>query len=241
MKKEIDGIALSSLEAPIHDTLVTFMECTDNRVVFGDLNEATQLQLTPEKTTSARSTSSVLLDGRKIATATIIAFAHKDATGDTRTHDGASVVNYIFPDEPKYYPRSKENVDTEVYLPLLSQESGQETPVLFAGHLKVMGLVEDKYLAVIGHIGQAQHEHSASMARGYIEGKPAVTQTTGYRGELQNLPVLGERFGDPHAILSDFETGIQAGMFFGLTGEHARRNLRAFTLLGASEPRLDQK
>ncbi len=244
MTKEVAGVNLRDLEAPIYDALTRFSEETDGRVLFGYLEQAAQLELTPDKPNSARSSVPVYHEYEEAGTLHVIAFAPHDATGDDKTYTADRLVNRHFPDDPRYYPRSKANAHAEAHLSILSQRiESHDDPVLFAGHLSLLGIfkrdyfgTEENHLVEIGYVGMESHSFASAVRDGRSGTKPRATLTTGYRGELEHPEAPGERFGDPHALLNRSGLAVQVAGFIAISPEAAPKHLEVLRQLKAREP-----
>lgn len=244
MIKEVAGVNLEALEDPIYQALTRFSEITDGRVLFGYLEKAVKLELTPDKPNSARSSVPVFHEYEEAGTLHVIAFAPHDATGDDKTYTADQLVNRHFPDDPKYYPRSKARVHAEAHLSLLSQRiNSQDDPVLFAGHLSMLGVFSRNYfgtmenhLTEIGYVGMESHSFASRIQRRDVDKIPHATLTTGYRGEMEHPEAPGERFGDPHALLNMSGLVVQVAGFIAISPEAAPKHLDTLRLLKAEEP-----
>jgi len=236
MAHEVAGVPLKTFEDPIYHALTRYSEITDGRVLFGFLEKAVKLKLTPDKPNSARSSVPVYHEHHEIGTLYTIAFAPQDTTGDDKTYKSGDIVTGRFPDDLKYYPRSKATVHTEAHLAIASKTmDSTEDPVMFAGHLRLLGLRGGVYLDEIGYVGQESHSFTNTVSYGRPR-SPRATLTTGYQGELVNPGNPGERFGDPHALLNPKEGVIQIAGFLAITPEVALAHLDAFRELNAREP-----
>ena len=235
MAHEVAGVPLSTFEDPIYRALTRYSEITDGRVLFGFLEQAVKLELTPDKPNTARSVVPVYHENEEMGTLYTIAFAPQDATGDDKTFK-AEDLRSRFPNDPKYFPRSKAAVHAEVHLAIASQTmESQEDPVMFAGHLRLLGLIGDNYLDEIGYVGQESHSFTSTMRNRHPR-NPRVTLTTGQRGEISISDKAGERFGDPHALLNPKEGVVQVAGFIAISPEAAPAHLDAFRELNAREP-----
>lgn len=236
MAHKVAGVPLSIFEEPIYRALTRYSEITDGRVLFGFLERAVKLELTPDKPNSARSSVPVYHEYEEIATLYTIAFAPHDATGDDKTFKTEDIATNSFPNDPKYFPRSKAAAHAEVHLAIASQTmESSEDPVMFAGHLSLIGVVGGKHVIEAGYIGQESHSFASTMRNRHPR-NPRVTLTTGYRGEMANPGNPGERFGDPHALLNCNEDVVQVAGFIAISPETALAHLDAFRELNAREP-----
>lgn len=244
MTKEVAGVALKDLEDPIYQALTRFSEVTDGRVLFGDLGKAVKLELTPDKPNSARSSVPVYHEYEEAGTLYVIAFAPHDATGDDKTYKASQLINRHYPNDPKYFPRSKANAHAEAHLAILSQDIHKQTdPVLFAGHLSLLGIFNRDYfgtaenhLAEIGYVGMESHSFASAVREGRSGLKPRTILTTGYRGEMEHPEAPGERFGDPHALLNRSGFVVQVAGFIAISPEAAPKHLDVLRHLKAKEP-----
>jgi hypothetical protein len=236
MAHEVAGVPLTTFEDPIYRALTRYSEITDGRVLFGFLERAVKLEPTPDKPYSARSSVPVYHENEEMGTLYTIAFAPHDATGDDKTFKDADIATSRFPREPKYSPRSKAAAHAEVHLAIASQTmESQNDPVMFTGHLSLIGVVGGNHVIEAGYIGQESHTFASAM-RNRQPQYPRATLTTGYRGEMDNLGDPGERFGDPHALLNWFQGVVQVAGFIAISPEAAAAHLDAFRELKAEEP-----
>ena len=217
MTKEVAGIDLRTLEMPIHDALEMFQEISNQRIVF-DLDNAPTLELTPDKPNSARSTTEVSHRGETIGKMSVIAFAPYDGTGDESAysvHDVTSAPRYVLPISPKIVPRSKTGIYSEIHLPLTGQFTAlpDRDPVLFAGHLDVLGFDNRYRLITIGRLGQGLTDFVNALESG-SPATPTARLTTGYDRR-------GERFGDPHSVYNGSPVALQVCAFLAIRSEMA--------------------
>lgn len=237
--QEVQGIPLSQFEGPIEQALYRYSEITDGSVLFEYLEQAVKLELTPNKPNTARSIVHVYHEYQKIGSLCIIAFAPHDATGDDKTFKAGDFATNIFPDDPRYFPRSKKAAHAEVHMTIASKNvDSQKDPVMFSGHLSMLGIVEQgsrRRLIELGYVGQESHSFASTMGNRH-KVDPRVTLTTGYWGELEHPNNPGERFGDPHALLNQNEGIVQVAGFIAISPELAPAHLRAFKDMRAKEP-----
>lgn len=250
MSKEVLGISLAELEEPIQVALRAYSEQSDGRIVFEDVPAASQLELTPTKPNSARASTTVNYLGNQVAKLWVIAFAPGDATGDeTHGHTLADLQMGTYPALPRFVPRDKRGVpnepDTgsEIHLTLMTQNANtSSSPRMFAGHLRMLGIVNEDQVTDIGYIGQDRNTFRDIM-RGLDTSRPKATLTTGRHNMLRfnEKHSWGEVFGSPHAIYNSGEVmshGLQVCGFIGLNGETDRLHADIALNLGAIEPEL---
>ena len=198
LSKEVAGIPLSRLEAPIHSAISIYQRVTNNRIAF-DANIACRLVPTPDKPNSARSESKVFYDGGLPGILYVIAFKPGDGTGSEATHKLEDLeIEAPYPRETKVIPRSKEGIHSEVHLTVLRHgiDDVHAYPELFQGNLDEL-TIDGKTIRKTYEIGQARDEDIIISV---------ATLTTGY---YQN----GERFGDPHAIYNSIPNYLQVCAF----------------------------
>ncbi|MEO6761246.1 MAG: hypothetical protein ABI220_02600 [Candidatus Saccharimonadales bacterium] len=239
MSKEVSGIPLKNFEDPIRSALINYSELTDGRVVFDHPEQAAKLELTPDKPNSARSIINVLHEHELIGSLFVIAFAPDDATGDNKTFNLGEVVLPNLRPDTKYLPRSKKGTYAEVHLALASQaidlRYGSE-PVMYAGHLSLLGLIDENNVGKIGYVGQdpCMFPYNLALSRPL---DPLATLTVGNRDEMLHSEVMGSRFGDPHAVWNNTQA-VQVAGFFSLSSELGPDHIEVFRQLGAQEPYL---
>jgi hypothetical protein len=233
---QVNEAELAMFEKPIQSALANYEAVTGGNVLF-DISAASHLVLTPDKPNSARSSTQVMHgDDGEAATLTVVAFAPYDATGDDKTYTADQLETGMFPNHPKYFPRSKKAVHTEAHMTIASKLAGEtHKPVKFAGHLSMIGLVgvgnnrgAKPYMIETGYVGQESHAFSGTMDR-TAPRSPRVTYTTGFNAR-------GEHFGDPHALVNDTEYSLQVCAFLAINAAQAEGHLNIFRLLGARMP-----
>jgi hypothetical protein len=222
MNKEIQGVPLGKLQDPIAVALEKYQNWSNGHISF-DPDSAVNLELTPEKPNSARSVSVVKHLGETVGNLYIIAFAPSDGTGDHSTYMPGQIDLGDFPELARYYPRSKEATDTEVQFTIASQLiESQNDPLLFAGNLSVLGLVDGR-IEDIGHLGQSRSFFDRSMKYQSVTPQTATT-TVGYKNWQEPTLKQGVRFGDPHAIVNRTEDTIQVCGFIGISPTQAGKH-----------------
>jgi hypothetical protein len=233
MAHEVSGVSLESLEDPIRDALMAYSTATDGEVWF-EFDAAALLEPTTEKPNSARSVTKVFYGRDVAAPLYVIAFAPEDATGDDKTYKDGQINTGVFLPNPKYFPRSKAGIHSEAHLALVAKQiESSNDPVLFAGHLSVLELLNNT-ITETTYVGQESHAFAANMASGR-KMKPVTTLTTGFEYAVNNPGSPGDRFGDPHAILNR-TNALQVCAFIAITNEAAAQHLDVLRLLGASKP-----
>jgi hypothetical protein len=232
---EVCGVALDEFIDPIRYALDEYEGYFDGLYAF-DLDGAARLAFVDGKLT-ARSQTAVTQGGEKVADLTVVAFAPHDATGDTSTFTLDQLRLSRLPDDPKYFPRSKVAVYTEAHLSLAAKKiETTDDPTLLIGSLGVLGVLgPESYVMEIGYVG-----HESHAFRGRIDkqrrGTPTATLTTGYERGLTDPRNPGRRFGDPHAIVNDFEGVVQVAGFVAMSANmYSEDHLQLFHLLGAKK------
>jgi len=217
---------------PIRQALSRYSEVTDGRVEF-DRDLSCQLELTPGRPNAARSKSIVRYLGESAAMLFVIAFSMEDGTGDEACYKLKDhLIGGLYPRIPRIVPKPKSSVLSEAHLTLASAPPFDLNvdPVLFAGHLDLIGLKhrEIRRLSFLGQDGQ----DFAEALSGKITAEPTVTLTLG----TDNLS--GERFGDPHAVFNAGCSYNQVCGFIAITNESSPRNQGILDELGAVKPKL---
>jgi hypothetical protein len=225
------GLHLEAIHDPIRWALSEYSGRADGKVSF-DVDVATDMEWTPEKPNSARSSSTVKHLGEEAATLTIIAFDHEDATGGgtykmtDRMHVGT------YPRDDKVTPRSKGALHSEAHLTIASFFGGHhgEGPVMFAGNMDLVGFKDETQtkIGLLAFLGQDPYNFTQATFS-ETDALPTVTLTTGYNE-------AGERFGDPHAVFNATPL-IQVCGFIGITNEMAEEHSSMLDHLGAVEPK----
>lgn len=239
MSTELCGIPLTDFSDPIHVALTGYNERAAGRYTF-DLNNAPRLGFVTGKPTARSQTDILTHTGDKVAELFVIAFAPEDGTGDDKTYTADQLDMGGFPADPKYFPRNKRTAHSEAHLTIVSKDLETPTdPVLFAGHLSVLGIVGANRVAEVGFVGQDLQDFVESMPIGGDTpdepAHPTATLTTGYKRGLVTPEHPGDRFGDPHAILNRAESVIQIAGFVAISPEMAPEHLELLRLLGARE------
>ncbi len=248
MSREVSGVPIAVFEDYIHMALREYTRVSDGRVTFDDHEHAANLELTPDKPNSARSSIAVRHLGEVAGTLYVIAFAPGDGTGDESAFKLADIDTGSRPHETKVVPRSKATTHSEVHLTIASKEIElpNEHPKLHGGGLEVLGLEETEgalKLVRVAEVGESQFslntrvEAIASGRRSrFANIQPRASLTVGYYGANSNNGVGGERFADPHAVYNPSETTVQVCGFIAIAPEMAPKHLEVLGLLGAKEP-----
>ena len=242
MNKHTRGISPDVFKDTINDALHIYEARTGGRVQF-DPKTASELTETPEKSTWARSSSPVKHAGEVVSMLTVIAFATGDATGDANTYQADELDLRNFLARPKYFPRSKMAVHSEVHLTIGAFNWDKaKTPLLFAGHLSILGLRDygnqTPVVEEIGYVGQDAYSFANTLEKDRGVG-PRATLTTGHADERLKPAVRGERFGDPHAIVNRIEHSAQVCAFLAIPPQMAKDHFEIIDLLGATVPRFE--
>jgi hypothetical protein len=237
ISREVCGVPLDDFSDYIRVALASYASKTDGHYGF-DIDNAAHLDYVTGKLT-ARSQTDVMRGDEKVADLFVIAFAPEDGTGDNNTYTLDQLNMGCFPDDKKYFPRSKSAVHSEVHLTIAAKKTEtMNDPVLFAGHLSVLGLIDTNSVAEVGYVGQESHSFARSLVQGIGEDRevrPMATLTTGYERGLYSTFDPGERFGDPHAILNRVQYAIQVAGFIAITPDAAPEHLELLRQLDASE------
>lgn len=211
MSKNIEGVKLASLQGPIQAAVTEYEQRSDGRFKF-DSEAASQLQLTPEKSNSARSVSAVSYLGQEIGDMYVIAFKPGDGTGDESAHKlDDLVISGRYPRAAKIVPRAKTGIHSEVHMNLVTQKisDAHSEPELFNGTYDLVGLKRN----LVERIGILGVETPVVPSD---ERQPAATLTVGYQSGGDTMT---ERFGDPHAIYSSAPETIQVCAFLAVKNE----------------------
>src|SRR3989344_5034398 len=181
---ELMGVPIDRFGVPIILALRAYQEFSDGLEF--DSDSASHLVLTPDKTNSARSKTSVVYLGDKVGDLYVIAFKPGDGTGDESSRRIADlVVDHPYPRFPRVVPRDKRGIHTEAHLAIVAHkvDDVHAEPKLYAGSLDELGLRGNRVVK-IAELGHDLSEEDLT---------PLSTLTTGYLESMQ-------RFGDPHAI-----------------------------------------
>lgn len=195
------GIPLERLEGPVQAALRTYQEISNNSLTF-DIENASQLILTPDKPNSARSDTAAMLNGEEIGRFYVIAFKPGDGTGSEVNYKLDQVaVDTRYPRATLVIPRNKTGVHSETHLTLVTHatDDAHAEPALFAGRYDLLGLASGM-VTRIGHLGHLEIPELPG---------PKATYTVGYRGS--------ERFGDPHAVYSGVKNLVQVCAFLAVS------------------------
>lgn len=231
MTKEVAGISLESLEGPIRTALAEYSEITNGGVRF-NTDQAAKLELTPEKSNSARSITDVTHNGIIATKLYVIAFGPQDGTGDESTYRLEDIDRGWYPQTPRVVPRSHPNIAAEAHLTIASRliDEPNSDPVLFAGNLTLLSLV-DRKITEVARLGQNTRHFTHSVWDAETAA-PHATLTEGYwEGRTQQ-----ERFGDPRAVYNSWSQLVQVCGFIAVTPELAAKHDDIFEQLDAYEP-----
>ena len=220
---ELLGVSLNGLEGPIREALTRYEEVSDESIEF-DLDAACKLELTPTKTNSARSKTTVKYLGNAVSDLYVIAFAPQDGTGAEGRFKLSDIDTDGYPREDKVIPRSKADTASEAHLTILSRalDAPNSDPVLFAGNFDLLSGAFG-HLEKIADLGQDGETYRRAML-GDINPKPISTLTVGYRGTIANIGdpnywnYWRKRFGDPHAVFNN-QDDLQICGFVGISSE----------------------
>lgn len=204
MPEKLMGVPLTRLEEPIGQALRTYQEIFDNGLVL-DSASATKLQLTPEKSNSARSVSDLAFMGEKIGSLYVIVFKPGEGTGDESGYRLSDLqVDAPYPNKTLIIPRNKTGVHHEAHLTIARHtiEDVHAEPEIFAGTFDLIGL-DGKKVVKIGQLGQKLDDQLRL---------PVATFTVGYDKNEK-------RFGDPHAVYSGISDAIQICAFLAISNE----------------------
>lgn len=231
------GIKLPAFEDPIRDALKTYSEITDGKVEF-EYDHAGRLERTPEKHTYARSATIVRHAGEIVSTLYVVVFAPKDGTGDESAYQINKTNMGSFEHSTKVLPRSKRATHSEAHLTLVAQDINRPNanPIQYAGSFDLLSLNKQGVVTKIAELGQSRQAF-AKIITGRQDPWPTTTLTVGYRGAMNDL-IGGERFGDPHAVLSPWRDVVQVCGFLAVAKEQAGRHLDMMRELHARDPAL---
>jgi hypothetical protein len=214
MEREVAGVPLSRLEAPIQTALNEYQAMADNRVQF-QTTAASRLVLTPDKPNSARSETNVTYRNSFVGKLFVIAFKPGDGTGSEKDRKLYDIVTYPqFPWDARIVPRNKTGIYAEGELAILSHaiDNVHADPIMYAGTFDLLTL--DRNLV--------SKTHELGHPTGTINLTPLTTLTTGYT--ITKTGDLGERFGDPHAVFSSVPDAVQVGAFLAISDEMNRKH-----------------
>jgi len=235
---------LDRFRQPIHDSLLEYQHASGEGLTF-NLDEAMVLEPAPaEKAYSARSAAiPVHFKNLLIGNLVVVAFAPGDCTGDETKYDLDQLSTGEYPCIPGVVPRSKAALHTEAHLTLasLQTDSRDAEPILFAGHLDLLG-VRGGVIRKLADLGQSRHAYERTMVS--RSAQRTVTATTGYSGpnririESARKPNT-TRFGDPHAVYNP-TSNIQICAFLGIRPRSGGHGLPALRSIGVRVPRLEE-
>jgi len=203
MSREVVGVPLLRLEAPIRMALASYQEIADSGLVF-DADAACRLEPTLDKPNSARSETNAAFRGDLIGKLFVIAFKPGDGTGSEVSYKLEDLqVEDPYPRETKVVPRSKEGVHSEAHLTIVRHrlEDPHAEPELFEGTYDLL-TKEDSRVRKTHELGHPVGKHIIA---------PITTLTVGYNNN--------ERFGDPHTVYSGISDSLQVCAFLAITNE----------------------
>lgn len=204
MQKEVMGVSLDGLEAPIRVALRAYQEISGDDLMF-DRDKASKLEATPTKTNSARSETDVAYRGEQIGKLYVIAFKPGDGSGSEVNYQLVKLgVDFSYPRDVRIVPRDKTGVHSEGHLAILSHkiDDAHANPELYGGSFDLLGLVNGDTVRKIGELGRREVEMTTA---------PITTLTVGWQGK--------ERFGDPHAVYSRIPGMVQVCAFLAISDE----------------------
>ncbi|MBI4174454.1 MAG: hypothetical protein HY517_02315 [Candidatus Aenigmarchaeota archaeon] len=181
---------LPAMRKPIREALRAYADMYRGDVKFGDFHD---MQLTPEKPNSARTTVPVAYKGLPPLDMYAIAFLPGDGTGDTSTYklDDVFIPTWLqYAEKPeRVIPRSKKGIACEGFFPLFSAAAGRN--YMFVNCMWELTIADSAGRNVVTHawwLGSRPDRFKV-----LDPARPEVYFTTGTGKN-------GERFGDPHAI-----------------------------------------
>ena len=208
--KEVAGVNLGDLVEPLRYALNVYKNMSDGQLNF-DIDDASKLQLTPDKPNSARSAVEVRTADEVIGKLFVIAFKPFDGTGDESAHLLSELtVAKGYPAASKIVPRDKSGIAREVLLTVLTKEveSKHTDPKIFNGLFELLG-IESKLIKKIGTLGQEAESETKNQIL------PTATYT------VENSPNVAmlkrRRFGDPHAVYNSNPDRLQVAAFFAVS------------------------
>jgi len=227
-KEEIAGIKLKNLEDPIRRALREYEKESEGLLKF-DEDEASRLDLTPNKPNSARSATDFRFRGETVGKLFVIGFKPEDGSGDESGYKlDDLVVDSVYPRTTRVVPRNKTSINSEGHLTVVRHkiEDPHADPELFGGTFDLLGL-DGRTIRKIGELGQAQTVSIENL-------KPLTTLTVGYRTGSDGKP---ERFGDPHAVYSSVPDAVQVCAFLAISDEIYQKYGNILSSLHPQEPR----
>jgi len=231
MSNTVGSVPLKRLQTPVHDGLQGYEQLSNGAVVF-DRHAAVDLQLTPDKPNSARSTSDVKHRGEVVGKLVVIVFAPGDGSGDESTFRLTDITKFNgYPKEPKIVPRAKRGIHSEIHLTLASHDLGRHDnePTLYAGNLDLVGFGRSEELRLLGELGQGRGRFTEICVIG-TSAKPTATLTVGHWAHSDF------RFGDPHSVYNALPKDMQICGFLALSQEMVLEHPELITELRAAPP-----
>jgi hypothetical protein len=238
MAKEIMGIPLEVYASQVISALNDIEANSDGRLVFEDISQAADLDLTPEAPYSAKKSTQVRHLGETVGSFVVIVFSPEDGTGNDSTFSLNEVeISRPYHRRTSVLPRSKAAVHTEIHVPISSHvvDSPNMDPGYLCGNLDVLGFKPDnpRLVAKVGELGQ--HNSIFLKSKG-IGCTPANKATVGFRNiETGELALSGARFGDPHAIYNPWLDRVQVCGFLAVTPDLASRHISILDTLNVHE------
>ncbi len=179
------------------------------------------VRATPEKPYTARTNVPILYENQNCGDIAVLIFAPGDGTGDTSMFQAGTIEvppKYHHDDKPhRVFPRAKERVISEGYLPLFAIRDDTLT-IPYAGCLEELTVRDGKVVRAWG-LGQFPHVFSQNVESGHGT-TPNVTYTCG----------LDDRtyFGDPHALYNATNIHQVAGFLTITWGNNQLNELRQY-------------